>query len=64
MAIYEVKSPDGSTRLVECRTSKSAIAHVATQGYTAITLKMYDVIKRVQDGEKIESINEATIEVE
>lgn len=58
MAVYEVKSPDGKVQLVECRTSKGAIAHVATKGYTTNTLKMSDVVKRVKAGEQIESIEE------
>lgn len=59
MAVYEVKSPEGKTTLVECRTSKAAINHVASKGFTTTTLKMGDVVKRVKAGEQIESIEEA-----
>lgn len=58
MAVYNITSPDGKTQLVECRTSKAAIAHVATKGYKAETLKMGDIVKRVRSGEQIESIEE------
>lgn len=64
MAVYEVKSPTGETSLVECRTSKSAVSHVANKGYVATTLKMSDVVKRIQAGEKIESIEEDKVEKE
>lgn len=58
MAVYEVKSPDGKITLVETRTSKTAIAHVSSKGYTTTTLKMSDVVKRVKAGVQIENVEE------
>lgn len=45
-------------------TSKGAIAHVATKGYTTTTLKLADVVKRVRAGEQVESIDEASSSTE
>lgn len=58
MAVYEVKGSDGSIALVECRTQKSAITHVANKGYTARTLTMSEVVKQVKAGVQIETIEE------
>ena len=56
MAVYLVKSADGSERLVEARTSKSAVNHVVADSVTATALKMREVVKRSNNGEKIEVV--------
>ncbi len=58
MAVYEVESPKGEVTLVECRTQKAAVNHVASKGYKTKTLNMSEVVKRVKAGVQIETLVE------
>lgn len=58
MAVYEVKGADGKATLVECRTQKAAINHVAAKGFTCKTLTMTEAVKRMRAGETVEAVAE------
>lgn len=58
MAVYLVKSASGD-RLVEARTAKSAINHVVADTVTAELVKTPELVKFVNAGRKIETLDEA-----
>lgn len=60
MAVYLVKSPqDKAGRLVEARTAKSAINHVVADTVTAEVVPMKELVKFVNAGQKIETLDAA-----
>lgn len=60
MAVYLVKSPqDKNGRLVEARTAKSAVNHVVANTVTAEVVPMKELVKYVNAGQKIETLDDA-----
>lgn len=58
MAYYLVEGPKGKA-LIETRTAKGAINHLAQKEYKATSLNSKELVKYIKEGLEIETIEEA-----
>lgn len=58
MAAYLIEGPNGTKNIVECRTAKSAIAHIASKDYKATTLKTSELLANIKAGVPFETVAE------